>query len=451
MSELQKKKKRGLPIALFHGLLTLFGACLTVSMLIINNVGEARYSEINAVTDGYIECTKDIEKLDEASDYLTSKVRSYLVMGNEIDAIDYMKEIANAQTRETSVEHIKFKIGDTQVYAYLKDALKQSNLLANIEIYALRLAGDAYGLDKLPKAIQIINLKEEDATLTKEQKKDKAVRSVFDENYLSIKTKIDQDVDDALSELILFTNSKKDVANQELKVVMVSQGIIGLTMLAILLSFGVISYFLVLRPLKESKRAIESNQPIEEHGCREIRFVSSSYNKMYEAEQKQKDALQYEVSHDILTAIPNRHEYVSVCNKLAHDEVYFALADVDKFKSINDDNGHSVGDAVLCEVARRLQEAFLHHDRVFRIGGDEFAIISTDVSLEKEKELVDVLNEINHTLQQMHDKKHFPFVSLSFGIAKKSKDMSFEEVYRNADKALYKAKAAGRHSVVVEK
>ena len=147
--------------------------------------------------------------------------------------------------------------------------------------------------------------------------------------------------------------------------------------------------------------------------------------------------------HDILTGISNRHEYTSICNRLAKSNVIYIIADVDKFKGINDTFGHAIGDQVLSEVARKLRETFLNHDRVFRVGGDEFIIFVEDVSKERKKELELTLEDINNTFAQRHEYQGFPLVSLSFGVVEKDENMTFEDAYRRADKALYKVKATG--------
>lgn len=374
---------------------------------------------------------------------MTSKSREYVAIGNAQAAADYIIEINEKRTREKSLENVNKYFANTEVQTLLEDALDSSNRLADKEVYAMRLVGDVYGFSDLPDAIKTVSIREEDVYLTNEEKKDKAINMVFGDDYSTLKGVIDKDVEDSLQLLISITTERKTEANNSLIRVLIIHEILGISMLLIVLILGVITYMLLLIPLKRSIEAINENKRIDVYGSKELNIVVKAYNEMYENNQKQQKALQYEVSHDILTGISNRHEYTSICNRLAKSNVIYIIADVDKFKDINDTFGHAIGDQVLSEVARKLRETFLNHDRVFRVGGDEFIIFIEDVSKERKKELELTLADINNTFAQRHEYQDFPLVSLSFGIVEKDENMTFEDAYRIADKALYKVKITG--------
>ena len=451
MNKSETKKKQGISIALLHGILSLLAVALTVTIIVTTNVAANQYEAINQLTDGYIRSTHDIEQLDETSDMLTNKAKEYVVTGNAKSANKYIEEIEVMKTREKSVENIKNQFGESEVYTLLQEALKVSDQLAETEVYAIRLAAETYGIGQVPETIRAVTLTKEDLALPANEKREKAITLLFSDEYDSSKATIDNNIDQCLLALIRITNEKKDAANKDITGTITAAGIVGFSMLLIILVLGTLTYLLLLKPLKENKKAIEEGEAVQSTGCQELRFVADSYNEMFRLQQKQRDALQYEVSHDILTGIPNRHEYIAASNKLADSEAYFVIADVDHFKAINDTYGHAIGDQVLSEVARRLREAFLNHDRVFRIGGDEFVIVALDVSDEKKESLKQTLLELNRTLLKMHEKHNFPNVSLSFGISKKTPHMTFDESYRSADKALYQVKSRGGHDVAFAK
>lgn len=122
------------------------------------------------------------------------------------------------------------------------------------------------------------------------------------------------------------------------------------------------------------------------------------------------------------------------------------ILDLDDFKLINDSHGHFCGDRLLQIVAQRLQGSFRKTDILGRIGGDEFLIFATtnadfDWQMDKANALISLFRE-PVTLEE-----HTIIPSVSIGISRYPHDGdNFTELYQNADKALYRAKAAGKNS-----
>ena len=122
----------------------------------------------------------------------------------------------------------------------------------------------------------------------------------------------------------------------------------------------------------------------------------------------------------------------------------FFMIDIDDFKYINDFFGHLSGDALLAEIAAGLKHIFRRQDIIGRIGGDEFAVImkniqNKEIVRKKAAEIMAIFNEY------MHD-ENYTFSS-SIGIAfLPEHGMDFETIYKNADIALYKAKASGKNN-----
>ncbi|MBF2056244.1 MAG: EAL domain-containing protein [Cyanobacterium sp. T60_A2020_053] len=166
-----------------------------------------------------------------------------------------------------------------------------------------------------------------------------------------------------------------------------------------------------------------------------------------EAEQK----LIYDAFHDALTGLYNRAWFLKTLaeaiEKSMDDQDYvFALLfiDLDGFKLINDTLGHSVGDVFLREVAQRLERSLSVDDKLARLGGDEFIIII---------ESVDDLGLISDRCQEIQDNLQKPlflgsqevFTSASIGITLSTMGYeSSEEMLRDADLAMYRAKSLGK-------
>lgn len=125
------------------------------------------------------------------------------------------------------------------------------------------------------------------------------------------------------------------------------------------------------------------------------------------------------------------------------------LIDVDYFKSINDNYGHVVGDAVLKEVASCIRDVVAESHQVFRYGGEEFAVLSTGRSVE---ELCAVAEDIRYALARGTISVPPDIelqVTASFGVAVRSESIiTWGDLLREADFALYRAKAMGRNQLV---
>ena len=150
--------------------------------------------------------------------------------------------------------------------------------------------------------------------------------------------------------------------------------------------------------------------------------------------------------HDVLTDLPNRAALQDTL-RTACREPNISLAvhcvNLDRFKNVNDTNGYDIGDAVLCEVARRLRQSVRDLDLVARLGGDEFAIIQRNVD---DPVAVTALagRLINIMSQPFRINEHDVVIGASIGIAVSSADQRDDaRLLRNADLALDRAKQDG--------
>lgn len=128
--------------------------------------------------------------------------------------------------------------------------------------------------------------------------------------------------------------------------------------------------------------------------------------------------------------------------------VCFAMIDVDRFKSINDSYGHPVGDQVLLALARVLQQRLRDIDLVGRYGGEEFAVILHDVPLKKAEQIMQQLRE-DFSKVLFHAGDVDFSCTFSCGVAAFPPLKCMETLIEAADKAMYRAKHAGRNRVVV--
>jgi diguanylate cyclase (GGDEF)-like protein len=161
----------------------------------------------------------------------------------------------------------------------------------------------------------------------------------------------------------------------------------------------------------------------------------------------------YQARHDPLTGLSNR---VVLTDRLAEtitrapaDSIALLYLDLDGFKGVNDRLGHDIGDQLLIEVARRIRPCLRSSDTAARLGGDEFAVLLQDLSSPTDAEQL---------AQRLHDALEAPFnatpvsaqpsrpvrVRASIGLARAGSGDTAEDIIRNADTAMYRAKALGR-------
>jgi diguanylate cyclase (GGDEF)-like protein len=157
--------------------------------------------------------------------------------------------------------------------------------------------------------------------------------------------------------------------------------------------------------------------------------------------------------HDALTELWNRTALIQILeHRLAKmresgEAVAFILIDLDRFKDINDTFGHQVGDVVLREVGQRIKSVVRAGDEVARIGGDEFVVIVVGAGESEVKVLAQHICAKFTNPFMVGITQHFLSASIGYAIAPED-GATIEDLFRNADLALYEAKQDGRALIV---
>ena len=157
---------------------------------------------------------------------------------------------------------------------------------------------------------------------------------------------------------------------------------------------------------------------------------------------------------DDLTGLFNRKAFMEYFNKMKslsqrHSKTLcLIIADIDKFKDINDTYGHHTGDEVLKALGDIFKSEVRNEDMVARIGGEEFAILLIETNVEK---AVNVAERIRVKISQLEVKPVKKTITASFGVSQMKEDESIKELFCRADNALYEAKKTGRNKTVIKK
>ena len=155
----------------------------------------------------------------------------------------------------------------------------------------------------------------------------------------------------------------------------------------------------------------------------------------------------YNATHDALTQLYNRAGYDLLVKNLDQQSTMMLLIDLDRFKKVNDEHGHHVGDLVLQKVARTIVRYFRSEDYICRVGGDEFVILMTKADLSQYKLLEMRVAAINKALTDTSD--GLPPITISAGVAYGDKNMDPDELFDRADRALYNTKREGRSGITL--
>jgi diguanylate cyclase (GGDEF)-like protein/PAS domain S-box-containing protein len=162
-------------------------------------------------------------------------------------------------------------------------------------------------------------------------------------------------------------------------------------------------------------------------------------------------ALAHQASYDDLTGLPNRSLFNDRITQLMasstrHNKSFALLfVDLDRFKEVNDTLGHQIGDMLLREVSKRLQEGVRQEDTVARIGGDEFVVLLPDTHAEGAQAVAaNLLARLREPMQLEQTLSYRPMASVGLSVFPQDGDTP-DLLLRNADLAMYAAKIDGRN------
>jgi len=163
--------------------------------------------------------------------------------------------------------------------------------------------------------------------------------------------------------------------------------------------------------------------------------------------------LEYLASYDMMTDIYNRRKLFEQGSKIfnnSKDGLCAVMIDIDRFKGLNDNYGHAMGDKVIQNIVKIIKDHISTESMFARLGGDEFVILTNDKSKEQMKKCMEVIREkIEESEIITEDKEVIKGCSISNGIAYYREGMSsLDELLKEADLALYEAKDMGRNRMV---
>lgn len=182
-------------------------------------------------------------------------------------------------------------------------------------------------------------------------------------------------------------------------------------------------------------------------------ILETEVSKRTEELQGLNEKLETAAKTDFLTALPNRLAFISEVDERVNDsdfDGHLVLADIDYFKKINDQYGHTAGDELLKLTANALQENIPKDGMIARWGGEEFIFVLSEEDPHKATQLVDDIR-VKMASEVYHYQDHEISSTLTFGLCKFNSSMNLIDAINCADIALYEGKTKGRNMTVYGK
>ena len=403
------------------------------------------YLRMGQVHERYIIAQQSATNLEIGSDVLTSAVRNFVVTGDTQYLQEYFNEANVTRRRDEAVDNLETMMSrDSAAYGHLSTALSLSNELMLDEYQAMKLILSTGNYDEalIPDVIKETELNAGDTGKSTEEKRLTAFDLVYGDRYEDYKTRIRSNTALCTQELIEASERERVAQDNRMNLLLGIQTVLTVAMLAVVLLIVLFISGWIRRPLSRMVEQMKAKETVPPSGAEELRFVSETYNSIFEENRRTHERLTYGNMHDALTGLYNRSAYDFMRHDLDMSRNALLLVDVDKFKSVNDTYGHDVGDLVLKRVAEVLKYSFRSTDLVFRLGGDEFVVIMSNVDSSMRDQVKRKIDQANVMLQKPKD--DLPPTSLSVGVAFADRENPDGDIFKDADTALYRVKEAGR-------
>ena len=447
----KKKKDSGLQLKTTSIFFAIIAFIAAAALLITDLSVTKGYERMEQASNRYIAAQLAASDMESGSDYLTDRVRCFVVTG-EIEYLDdFYKEINETKTRDKAVADLEELLDGSENSALtsLNAALDLSNELIKTEKLAMRLTIEAgnYEQSKIPADVLSVEIPVEYRNLSAEELKDRAQSLVFNSSYMHYKDRIRENVHNCTQSLIRSSSQDLEQASARLSVLVNIQTILTILFLLITMLIIIIISGQIRKPLSRMVELMQNQEVIPVRGVEELRYVTKTYNAILLENKTAREKLSHEASHDALTGLFNRGAYNMLMESVDTEHMALILVDIDYFKQINDTYGHDMGDKILKRVAEVLKHSFRSVDIICRFGGDEFVVVMTRVNGSMKQLVLNKMNQANELLKNPKD--DLPPVSLSVGIAFADRQNPQGDIFKDADTALYRVKEAGRNGCQV--
>ena len=276
------QKGNGISLRVTHIAMVICAVIICLLLVFSTYQSSNVFSKLSKATSNYIVRQSAAHDLMEASDYLTEMAQRFTLEGDMQYVNNYFEEAFVSRRREASITSMSENEAEEALVTQLQEAMDESMSLMYREYYAMKLVIEAKEIREIPETLRAIELKDEDAELSAEDKMELAQEMVLGTEYYARKEIIRTKLKGSLQTLDkLMTNTRQATTadlNRELTIVRVA--IIVLTVVILLLIW--LTANLGTMPLINAEKKIAADEPIPEKGAKEFRRMARGYNKMHE-------------------------------------------------------------------------------------------------------------------------------------------------------------------------
>lgn len=435
---------KNIHIKKFNFINMIFAGIFVAVFSFVSYFGFHYFEKVTTITEQCIISEEAARKMQQGSDILTEQVRLYVMTGQEKYLNGYFEEANVTKHRENALLVLRHNFENIDQLKDIEEAMEESNHLMIKELYAIKLTAIALNVENTPANLANVIIDENDLALSATQKISKAQKLVSDNEYQLVKEQISSNVNSCLEQLLAMAKSKQNDTIDIFKGLYTKQAIAQFVLLLFFIFENFVIHKLVINPLNIYNENMKNDNVVPEIGAIELQSLAKTYNRVYKENLTNQELLHHEAEHDALSKLLNRSMFNKILLNYQKGATPFALMllDVDYFKNFNDEFGHVMGDKIIQKVAEKLSEVFNETKLIFRIGGDEFAIIIPNVTNDDCGYISEKLNKLKQKL--LSTDGNLLKVSMSIGITFKEDNTNEDEMFQNADRALYYVKAHGK-------
>ena len=275
----------------------LLALLLAAVLTAVSVVRFRTFQSMRSATTRYVTAERSAEKLQKGSDTLTEQARLFVMTGSRKYMDGYFQEADVTRQRDQAVEELETM----------------------------------------------------DQVLTNAEKLRKAERMVSDDTYQDAKTRISENVDRCVEDLVHLTEGQQNESYKRFRGLYVAQELGLAVMVVFFVGESLVVRRLVVRPLVSYNAHIQRDETVPVEGAAELQSLAVTYNRVYEENQEAQRLLHHEAEHDALSSLLNRASFNRLLALYQKDNVSYALVltDIDGFKRYNDTYGHTVGDRII--------------------------------------------------------------------------------------------------------
>ena len=435
---------KNIHIKKFNFINMIFAGIFVAVFSFVSYFGFHYFEKVTTITEQCIISEEAARKMQQGSDILTEQVRLYVMTGQGKYLNGYFEEANVTKHRENALLVLRQNFENIDQLKDIEEAMEESNHLMIKELYAMKLTAIALNVENTPANLANVIIDENDLALSAAQKISKAQKLVSDNEYQLVKEQISSNVNSCLEQLLAMAKSKQNDTIDIFKGLYTKQAIAQFVLLLFFIFENFVIHKLVINPLNIYNENMKNDNVVPEIGAIELQSLAKTYNRVYKENLTNQELLHHEAEHDALSKLLNRSMFNKILLNYQKGATPFALMllDVDYFKNFNDEFGHVMGDKIIQKVAEKLSEVFNETKLIFRIGGDEFAIIIPNVTNDDCGYISEKLNKLKQKL--LSTDGNLLKVSVSIGITFKEDNTNEDEMFQNADRALYYVKAHGK-------